>query len=112
MEFLFSYLPGWALPYVNKLSFEQWRLVGLVVVGSFIVAACLFTVYCGFRAFGWRRYQGTWYSPDQFQAIVQELYTGVKDGRVPDYETMKLLDEYIYGRSGSHIRNMTKADHI
>lgn len=85
-------------------------LSGLTLL--FIAVAMVFTVYCFYKARGWHRYQGRWVSPEQFQKIVQELYDGVRSGRVPDYETMKILDEYVYGRKGSEIRRMTKADHI
>lgn len=112
MEILISFLPGWALPYINKLTLEQWRLVGLSLSALLALSGLLGFIYGLLRALGWRRYQGSWYSPDQFQLIVQELYSGVRAGRVPDYETMKLLDEYVYGRKGSQIRNLTKADHI
>ena len=112
MEILLQYVPDWALPYVYKLTSQQWFYVAYTASVLLIVAGIVGTIYCTLRALGWRRYQGAWYSPDQFQLIVQELYSGVRDGRVPDFETMKILDEYVYGRRGSQIRDMTKRDHI
>lgn len=111
-EFLLDYLPAVAHPYVYKLTAAQWLLVGQVLALVVCVVGLAVLAYCVLRALGWRRFQGSWVSPDQFQAIVQELYTGVKDGRVPDYETMKILDEYVYGSKGSTIRKLNKSDHI
>lgn len=112
MEFLYAYLPAWALPYVAKITPQQWLIVGNVAAAALFVCGLLLFAYSILRFLGWRRYQGTWVSPDQFEAIVQELYSGVRAGRVPDYKTMQILDEYVYGRKGSNIRKMTKADHI
>lgn len=112
MEYLINNVPDWALPYVYKLTPEQWFYLGYGASVLLMLFGLAVAIYGTLRALGWRRYQGTWYSPEQFQFIVQELYSGVRDGRVPDYETMKILDAYVYGRKGSHIRDMTRADHI
>lgn len=111
MEILIRYLPDWALPYVYKIMPQQWLYLAYGGAVLLMLLGLVGTIYGTLRALGWRRYQGTWYSPEQFLQIVQELYTGVRDGRVPDYETMKILDEYIYGRNGSHIRNLTRSDY-
>lgn len=112
MDSLLSYMPEWALPYVYKLTFQQWLLVGYAACALLVLGGFSLAVYCFARALGYVWYQGRFHSPERWQAIVQELYSGVREGRVPDYETMKILDRYIYGRSGSSLRNLNKADHI
>lgn len=109
---LIRYLPDWALPYIDRLTVEQWLVLGYAVCTILVGGGFLLAIYCFARAFGYVWYQGRFHSPLRWQAIVQELYSGVREGRVPDYRTMKILDRYIYGRSGSTLRDLNRADHI
>lgn len=112
MQLMIDLAPDWALRYIYLLTVDQWRIVGYAFLAVWIVGCAAFAIYCGLRAFGWRRFRGRWYSPQHFEALIQELYTGVREGRVPDYESMRLLDQYIYGRRGSDLRNLTQRDAI
>lgn len=112
MQWLIEVAPDWALPYLYKLTPQQWFVIANVACGLFVLLSLIFAYYCFMRARGFVWYQGRFRSPDQWQAIVQELYSGVREGRVPDHKTMLILDRYIYGRSGSDIRNLTKRDYI
>lgn len=84
-----------------------WHVTYFVVI-TFIAINCWLTYYSFRRALGHRKFKGKWFNEDHFQALIQELYSGTREGRIPDYETMKLLDRYIYGRNGSDVRNMFK----
>lgn len=108
---LLDLLPQSVWPYIQLLSVEQWRMVGQAFCAIWIAAACWFSYYCIRRGLGHRKWHGQWYNPEQLQMLVQELYAGVKDGRVPDHETMVLLDEYIYGRQ-SDLRRLNRSDAI
>ena len=112
MTWLIDNVPAALLPYVYMLTEQQWLMVANAAALLLIVAGLFGSIYCALRALGWRRFRGHWYSPQQFHALVQELYSGVKDGRVPDYQTMRLLDQYVYGPRGSDLRKLTQRDAI
>ena len=66
-------------------------------------ALFIITVLCGgYRLLRWAaghtKFKGKWYSPDQFQALKEEIYFGYRNGRLPDSETMAMLDKHIYGK--------------
>lgn len=93
-------LPGWAVRAVLDVSFGLFAIL------------CLFIAYYAFRrAAGHRRFKGKWYNADAYAQLIQELYTGVREGRVPDFETMELLDRHIYGKT-SALRQHAKRDAI
>lgn len=110
--YLYNLLPAAGKRYLETVSYSEWVFVLKCAAISLTVLGVLCAAYSVFRFMGWRKYQGTWYSAKQFQLVVQEIYSGVREGRVPDYETMKILDEYVYGKKGSRLRRLTKADHI
>lgn len=110
MQFLIDYAPAWALPYIYLLTEREWTMVFNTIFWLVMLTILLASAYCMLIGLGWRRYGGRWYSPKSFQALVQELYTGVREGRVPDYQTMKILDRHVYGPQGSRLRNMTRTD--
>lgn len=112
MQWIIDHAPLWALPYIYRLTEREWMIVVNVVFAVGLLALSAFSAYCFLRAAGWRRFKGRWYNAEQFAALIQELYSGVREGRVPDYETMRLLDRHIYGRNGSLIRDMTRRDAI
>lgn len=109
---LLDVMPEWALPYAYRVTPYQWWVSLNIAFFAFVLIASGFSFYCFMRARGYVWYQGRFRSPDQWQAIVQELYSGVREGRVPDHKTMLILDRYIYGRRGSDLRNLTKQDYI
>jgi len=57
-------------------------------------------------AFGYEKFKGHWYGPEDVQKLKQELYSGVREGRIPDAETMRFLDRHIYGKE-SNLRRMS-----
>lgn len=74
-------------------------LYGIQAVVMVAMLFCCWGIYYSFRrAFGHERFKGHWYSPEQFQSLKEELYTGVRNGRLPDSETMALLDRHVYGK--------------
>lgn len=112
MQWLIDHAPMWALPYIYRLTEREWQLVLNGLTGFAFLLVFLLSVYCLLRGLGWRRYRGRWYSPAKFEFLIQELYSGVREGRVPDFETMRLLDQYVYGRKGSDLRKLTQRDAI
>ena len=44
------------------------------------------------------RFKGKWYTVEALHRLKQELYSGVREGRLPDSETMAFLDKHIYGK--------------
>lgn len=56
------------------------------------------TYYCFRRGFGYEKFKGEWYGPEDLQKLKQELYSGVREGRLPDAETMRFLDKHVYGK--------------
>lgn len=60
---------------------------------------CLWVGYYGIRrGLGHERFKGQWYNAEQLQLLKQELYSGVREGRLPDSQTMAFLDRHIYGK--------------
>lgn len=70
-----------------------------IAVGMLFLA--YFTYYAFRRGFGHERFKGRWYAGETLQALKQELYSGVRDGRIPDSETMRFLDRHVYGRESA-----------
>lgn len=89
---------------------RYWGVNAAFAVGLLLLS--YFSYYCFRRGLGHRRFKGRWYHADAYQTLIQELYSGVREGRLPDYETMRVLDRHIYGRSGSRIRSLTQKDVI
>lgn len=94
----------WTYFYMVPASWWNYALNALVVV--FVLICLRFTYYCFRRALGYVKFKGLWYSPEAFHLMKQELYSGVREGRLPDSESMRLLDKHVYGRGGSEIRNI------
>ena len=60
---------------------------------------CLWAIYyCVRRALGHEKFKGKWYTAETLHQLKQELYSGVREGRLPDSETMAFLDKHIYGK--------------
>lgn len=106
MEKMLSFLPAEWLSYYKQIP-AQWLFFGFNLLFLVVSAVGLWLAYYSFRrAFGYQRFKGHWYSHDNFEILKQELYSGVRDGRLPDSETMRLLDRHVYGRKGSQLRNI------
>lgn len=101
MEALLDYLPPWALNYFYQITPGQWWIAANVAFFVGCVLASWFAFYCFRRGFGWEKFKGRWYGPEDIQNLKQELYSGVRDGRLPDAETMAFLDKHIYGKESS-----------
>ena len=71
-----------------------------------IVGGAWSTFYFFRLGFGWEKFKGRWYGPEDVQKLKQELYAGVRGGRLPDAETMAFLDKHIYGKE-SEFRRMS-----
>jgi hypothetical protein len=106
MDFLLDYLPVWALPYYYHLTPLQWWYVANVVLLSSIAAGTWLAFYCFRRWLGWERFKGRWYGPEDAERLKQELWEGVRAGRLPDAETMAYLDQHVYGKE-SKFRRMS-----
>jgi len=106
MQNVSAYVPDQVLFYYRQIP-EQWLFVFFNLAFLIFAVVVLWFIYYSFRrAFGYQRFKGDWYSHQQFEILKQELYSGVRDGRLPDSETMRLLDRHIYGRKGSQLRNI------
>lgn len=106
MEVILDSLPVWALTYYYQVTPLQWWYAANVALLSSIAAAAWFTFYSFRRWLGWEKFKGRWYSPDDAERLKQELYSGVRDGRLPDAETMAFLDKHVYGKE-SKFRRMS-----
>jgi len=70
------------------------------------VLLCIWASYYGYRrGLGHERFKGQWYSARQLQMLKQELYSGVREGRLPDSQTMAFLDRHVYGKE-SELRRL------
>lgn len=74
-----------------------WCAINVAFGLLFFVGFYLF-YYCVRRGLGHEKFKGTWYRPDQLQKLKQVLYEGIREGRLPDRETMRFLDRHIYGK--------------
>lgn len=85
---------------------EQWRYAGHAAFFCLLTGGAWFAFYCFRRGFGWEKFKGQWYGPEDAEKLKQELYSGVRDGRLPDAETMAFLDKHVYGKE-SEFRRMS-----
>lgn len=98
MPQFFDYLPDSVVFYLSFIP-HVWYFYALNGVFAVFCLACLYMIYYSFRrASGHEKFKGNWYRPAQLQALKQELFDGIKDGRLPDSETMAFLDRHIYGK--------------
>jgi hypothetical protein len=106
MNRILDFLPDQLLPYIHQVPLVWW-----LYAANFLFLAlsifCLWVVYYSFRrALGHEKFKGNWYTPSTLQKLKQELYSGVRDGRLPDSETMAFLDRHIYGKE-SELRRLS-----
>ena len=106
MNILLAYIPAWAWPYLDLVTPLQWWYAANAALLLCVVGSAWFAFYCVRRGLGWEKFKGEWYGPDDLQNLKQELYSGVRDGRLPDAETMAFLDKHIYGKE-SEFRRMS-----
>lgn len=98
MPQFFDYLPDIVVYYLSFIP-RSWYSYALNSVFFVYASVCLYLIYYSARrAFGHEKFKGDWYRPGQLEALKQELYSGIKDGRLPDSETMAFLDRHIYGK--------------
>lgn len=98
---------------IDLLPPELWRYVSQIppiwLINAVFAAwlwLCLYVAYYGTRrGLGHEKYKGQWYNGDQLQLLKQELYSGVRAGRIPDSQTMAFLDRHVYGKE-SEIRRL------
>jgi len=110
LEMFLNDMPESIAHYARQVPLTWWPYI---VNGVFSVMAllCAWTAYYGIRrALGHERFRGSWYSHEQFEALKQEIYTGVREGRLPDSEMMALLDRHVYGRDGTQLRKLSGTD--
>ena len=98
MQYLLNFLPADVLTYVRQVPSIWWWYAANGAFLMFCCASAYFSFYCFRRARGYEKFKGSWYSPESLQNLKQELYSGVRDGRLPDRETMAFLDRHIYGK--------------
>ena len=106
MDAIFAYVPAWAYPYINMVTPLQWWYAANVVIGLALLLILFFSYYCIRRGLGHNKFKGKWFGPEDFENLKQELYSGVREGRLPDPETMRMLDKHVYGKE-SKFRKMS-----
>lgn len=106
VDIFLPYLPAWALSYYYTITPLHWWYAANAAVLSALAAGVWFAFYCFRRGFGYEKFKGDWYGPEDLQKLKQELYSGVRDGRLPDAETMAFLDKHVYGKE-SKFRRMS-----
>jgi hypothetical protein len=106
LDNILGILPESLLHYVRQIPPLWWWYTVNAVVLSLLAAALWFAYYCFRRAFGHEKFKGRWYGTEDMQKLKQELYSGVREGRLPDTETMAFLDKHVYGKE-SKLRRMS-----
>jgi hypothetical protein len=106
VDIILLYIPAWAWAYINKVTPQQWWYAINAAIGLTMFLTLMFSYYCIRRGLGHHKFKGKWFGPADFENLKQELYSGVRDGRLPDSETMRLLDRHVYG-SESKFRKMS-----
>ena len=97
MNSLLSYIPAWAWPYIDVLTLQQWWYLANVTIILAVALGASFTYYSFRRGLGYQKFKGHWYSHESFEKLKEELCSGIRDGRLPDSETMSMLDKHVYG---------------
>lgn len=98
MQSIYDALPPVFWRYFDQIPPMWWINTAFVLW----LALCLWVIHYGTRrALGHERFKGQWYNAKQLQALKQELYTGVREGRLPDSQTMAFLDRHIYGKENA-----------
>lgn len=98
MQIIYEAIPPELWRYLVRVPFVWW-INAAFVLWTFI---CLWAIYYGTRRYlGHERFKGQWYNARQLQALKQELYSGVREGRLPDSQMMAFLDRHIYGKKNA-----------
>ena len=106
MEVLLTYIPAWVWPYLNLVTPLEWWYVANIICLLLIGGGGWGALYWFRRALGYEKFKGEWYGPEDAQKLKEELYSGLREGRLPDVETMAFLDKHIYGKE-SEFRRMS-----
>jgi len=107
MDYLVSYanqLIPWLhsiFPALHKVPSIWWHHA-MNVLFFIVLLIVFYGAYYSFRrAFGHEKFKGRWYTSQGIHNLKQELYTGVREGRLPDSQTMAFLDKHIYGKTSA-----------
>lgn len=107
MDYVLDRLPVWLLVYWQQLTPGQLWLAANTLAAACFILVLYFSYYCFRRGLGYTKFKGRWYGAEDTEKLKQELYSGVREGRLPDSETMRFLDRHVYGRKGSEMRNLS-----
>lgn len=102
MQIILDLLPPALLRYVSQIP-PVWVIN--VVFALWLWLWCYVAVYGIRRYLGHEKFKGQWYNARQIQLLKEELYSGVRAGRLPDSKTMAFLDRHVYGKD-SEIRRI------
>lgn len=102
MQFIIDLLPPEFWLYAAKVPFIWYVHTAFACW----LMLCAYAFQYGIRRYlGHEKFKGRWYNASQIQLLKQELYEGVRQGRIPDSQTMAFLDRHIYGKE-SEIRRL------